>query len=114
MGSLGWEDRIDAAQSAAEVIVLARDFVASLETFEIAQLPVSCKPPKLTSAADVTNYAFDLLSYEVTTSDGTAKVIFKLAAFFAYASNRLARFHGPSPRMSEEEIRSFVPRSSGK
>jgi hypothetical protein len=114
MRSVHWEDEIDRAQSAAEVIVLARDFVASLDDFEIAQLPASCKPRNFASASDITSYAFDLLSYEITTNDGTAKVIFKLAAFFAYASNRLARFHAPSPRLSDEEIRRFVPRSSEK
>jgi hypothetical protein len=112
MAPAGWEGRVNAADSAAEVIAIARDFMASLDRLEITQLPVACRPRKLATANDVTSYAFDLLAYETTTNDGTAKLIFRLATFFASASNRLARFHGPSPRMSDEEVRRFVPRAS--
>jgi hypothetical protein len=112
MSSLAWEARVNAAQTSAEVIALARDFLVSLDTFEVAHLPGACKPRNMASATDVTSYAFDLRAYETSTNVGAAKVIFKLATFFAFASNRLAQFHGPLPRMSDEEVRRFVPKAS--
>jgi hypothetical protein len=110
MGSVGWETRLNEAQTAAEVIAIAQEFIAHFDGFELAQLPIACRPRPMTTTNDVTSYAFDLLEYETTTNDGAAKVISVLATFFAYASNRLARFHGPSARMSEQEVRSFLPR----
>ena len=112
MGFMGWDARLDAALTPSEVVAIAGEFMASLEDIEIAQLPRACKPRKLLFPNDVTAYAFDLLAYETSVNDGTAKLISKLANFFAYASNRLARFHGPSPRMTDEEVRRFVPKPS--
>jgi len=110
MGSIGWEGRVNAAQTAAEVIVIAREFMASLDDFENSQLPFALKPRNMNCASDITSYAFDLLAYETSATEGAASLVSKLAMFFAYASHRLARFHAPSPRFSDEEVRSFVPK----
>ena len=99
-----WDARLEASQNDADVLQVARDFLASLDSFEVAALPPSCRPRKLTSANEVSTYAFDLLSCDASPENPATKVISRLAVFFARASNRLARLYAPKRRISDEEL----------
>ena len=86
---LSWEQRLDVSDSEAEVIELAREYVAQLENWEIAALPAVIRPQKLVDALDVTTYAFDLVRYECD-DEACARLVHKLAAFFSRCSMRLS------------------------
>ena len=99
-----WDERLDAAANNGEVMDVARDFVASLDTFEIAVLPAVCRPPKLRASSEISAYAFDLLAYECSAEDPPYKIINKLAIFFAQAASRLAQIHAPVRRIDDNEL----------
>ena len=87
--ALTWQGRVDLAQSEAEVIEVARDYLASLDPFEVDRLPDRCKPPKLFDATDVASYAFDLARCHCAEPE-SADVVHRTAAFFMHANSRLA------------------------
>lgn len=86
--SLSWPGRLDLAMSEAEVIEVARDYLASLDPFEVDRLPDPCKPRKLFEADDIASYAFDLMSCDCPAA--SLAVVNRVAAFFAHANGRLA------------------------
>lgn len=90
MGAPSWQDRLEAAESEAEVVQVARDYMATLDPAQVALLPISCRPRKLITANDVSSYAFDLVRYECDDADDSAPFIHRLAAFFSHASIRLS------------------------
>jgi len=87
---LTWEQRLDLAESEAEVIELAREYVAQIEHWEIVVLPAALRPRKIVDAFDISNYAFDLVRYECD-DEACARLIHKLAAFFSHCSMHLSR-----------------------
>ncbi len=86
-----WQDRLDGARSESEVVAVARDFVAGVEHWELAMLPVHCRPGKFFDANDITSYAFTLIRSESADDSESARLVKKLSAFFAAASIRLAQ-----------------------
>ncbi|HSN19223.1 MAG TPA: hypothetical protein VLS49_01010 [Usitatibacter sp.] len=99
-----WDDRLSAARTEHEVLDIARDVIASLDSFEIAQLPVMCRPRRLDNANDVCACAFDLIQYEPTPDDTSYHVVHKLGIFFAAAANRLAHIHAPVRKVEDWEL----------
>jgi len=87
--ALTWQGRIDLAQSEAEVIEVARDYLASLDPFEVDRLPERCRPRKLFDAADIASYAFDLARCHCAPAE-SRDVVHRTVAFFMHASSRLA------------------------
>jgi hypothetical protein len=87
---LTWEHRLDLAESEAEVIELAREYVAQLEHWEIVLLPEELRPRKMVDALDISNYAFELVRYDCE-DDICARLIHKLAAFFSRCSIHLSQ-----------------------
>lgn len=83
--------QLAATTTEAEVIALAREFVASLSPYELARMPAGFRPGKLTDGSDVTHYAFLLVRHDCQGGDGTARCIGRLANFFSDASIQLAR-----------------------
>ena len=88
--ALGWQGRLDLAECEAEVIEVARDYLASLDPFEVDAIPEHCKPRKLFDAADIAAYAFDLARCHCA-QPASAGVVHRTAAFFMHANSRLAR-----------------------
>lgn len=87
--ALSWQGRVDLAESEVEVIEIARDYLASLDPFEVDRLPERCRPRKLFDAADVASYAFDLARCHCAEPQ-SADVVHRTAAFFGHANSRLA------------------------
>jgi hypothetical protein len=87
---LSWEQRLDLARSEAEVIELAREYVAQLEHWEIVLLPDHLRPYKLVDGIDVSNYAFELVRYECD-DESRARLVLKLAAYFSRCSMHLSQ-----------------------
>jgi hypothetical protein len=99
---LSWQGRLVAASSAAEVIEVARNFVATFTVLEIARLPQACRPPELASANDVAEYAFALVRHNCDDNDGSARLAYRLASFFSNASTRLSRILHPGDQAIAE------------
>ncbi len=98
-----WDARLEACETSDEVVRVAQDFLDSLDSFEVAVLPLACRPRQLTSADQVNLYAFDLLAIE-SPEDAGSHVVKKVAIFFAQAANRLARLHSPRRNFTDEEL----------
>ncbi len=91
MASLSWPARVDACETEEEVLGAARDYLATLDSREFAQLPPDCRPRKLVDAADLAAYAFDLVRHHVSEDSEAGALVNRLAAFFAHANIRLSR-----------------------
>ncbi len=87
---VGWEERVDLCDTEHEVIQVAREFLAMLEPWELARLPVDCKPRKLLTADDVSEFAFDVVRWERDHADCSSHVA-RMATFFSRASTRLSQ-----------------------
>jgi hypothetical protein len=84
---LSWIERIDTATSTGEMMDIARVYLASLTTEEIASLPAKCRPRKLVDAADLSDYAFDLVRHTCD-ADEPSPLVLKLAAVMSHAATR--------------------------
>jgi hypothetical protein len=91
---LSWQDRLDFASTGADVVVIARDFVAQFSEEEIEELPEVCRPGKFFDAGDVTAYSFLVVRHHRAGSAETAALIHKLASFSSNASIRLSQLAG--------------------
>lgn len=87
---MSWRDQLDLADTEAEVVEVARDYLASLDPFEIAALPERCKPRKLFDASDIASYAFDL-ARQHTQEPRAAALVHRMAALFVHANIRLSK-----------------------
>jgi len=87
---LSWEQRLDLSESEAEVIELAREYVAQLEHWEIVVLPEQLRPRKIVDALDVSSYALELVRFDCE-DDACAPLVHKLAAFFSRCSMQLSQ-----------------------
>jgi hypothetical protein len=92
-----WQDQLDEATSEAEVVMVARDFMANVEHWELAMVPAACQPGKFFDANDITGYAFTLISNEADVDSESARLVKKLSAFFSAASIRLAQLLASRP-----------------
>jgi hypothetical protein len=101
---LSWQGRLVAASSVADVIEVARSFVATFTPLEIARLPEACRPPELANANDVSEYAFALVRHNCDENDGSARLAYRLVSFFSNASIRLSRMLRPGD--GEKEVQS--------
>ena len=96
--SLSWQQRLDLAHDEAEVVAVAREFVAMLTPYEIDRLPKPCQPPlKLVDRDDISAYAYDLVRHQCDEADGMAELVHKLARFFSHASTRTAQLSTRAP-----------------
>ncbi len=83
--------QLAAAATEAEVVALAREFLASLSPYELARIPSGFRPGKMTDACDVTDYALLLVRHDCQGGDGAARCVGRLANFFSDASIQLSR-----------------------
>jgi hypothetical protein len=94
-----WQSQLSLACETAEVISIAKDFLASFTPYEIASLPEPCRPPpRLVDADDVNSYAVDLVRHICDEAGVSAEIIHRLAAFFADAAARISRLMGDRRR----------------
>jgi hypothetical protein len=82
---------LDSACTAAEVVVVAQDFVAQFSDDEIEALPRRCRPGRIRNAHDVRAYSFRVVRNHRAGGSETAARIHKLASFSSDASLRLSQ-----------------------
>jgi hypothetical protein len=97
-----WTERLKIARTEAEVMALARDFLASFDDYELRFLPPRCQSRVLLCANDISTYAFDLVAHRCEEMDASARLVRRLAEFFTGASIRLSEItvgvHPPAAR----------------
>ena len=85
-----WSQRLDQADSADEIIVLVRAFLARLTPAELEDLPPEGKPGRLASPAAIHEYALWLSQAELKTGPFAPLTLHVMARFFGAAAQRLA------------------------
>ena len=88
-----WLSQIESARSAAELLRLLRDYLASLTPEERAQLPAGCVADNITGPSEIQEWAVALAQGDLKTS-GTpqsAETLRFAAIVFAAAGTRLPR-----------------------
>ena len=85
-----WQERLSSARTEAEVVDVARDYVAQFTPEEIAALPGPCQPRKMVDAEDISEYAVTLVRHHCDDGQGSTTPIHRLAAFFSNASARVS------------------------
>jgi hypothetical protein len=94
MASTTWQHRLDAAETEAELVNAARDFLATFSPMDLYKLPAACQPPpRIIDGSDISGYAFDLVRHECEETEGAGDLVRRLARFFSHASVRLASVH---------------------
>lgn len=89
---LTWQQRLDLAHDEAEIVSIAREFIAMFTPYEIDRLPKPCQPPlKLVDREDIAAYAYDLVRHDCDGPPQTLELVHKLAHFFSHASMRTAQ-----------------------
>ena len=99
-----WQDRLNSACSEAEVVAVAKDFIAQFAPDEIHELPAACRPGKFFDANDITGYAFALIRHNCQGEERVSVLVHKLVAFFSEASIRLSKIMA-SDNASQEDSR---------
>ena len=104
---VSWQSQLDHAMSPAEVVALARDYLASFSPYDLAALPEVCRPAaKLYDDEDVTTYAFDLVRHDFEKEpERIARLVHKLASFFSHASIRLSEIEAWRPAQGVDSRR---------
>ena len=86
-----WQPRLQRATSAAEVVAVARDYLAALPAEDVERLPERCRPRALAGPEDITAYAVDLVQHDVGIPEPLAPPLDALSMFFTAASVRLSQ-----------------------
>ncbi len=83
-----WQERLDHADSEAEVVAVVRDYLAPLDARHLAAIPAPCRPGPVASARDVTRHALKLA--HVHNGDRrSAPELHDMATFFTKAALRI-------------------------
>lgn len=97
-----WQNRLDAATSEAEVVGVARDFLATFSPYELARLPEGCRPRKLVDGNDVAAYALILVKSNCDDGIGTARCLQMLSTFFSRASERISAVMASAEKKADQ------------
>ena len=86
-----WVDGIRKTSSIAELLDMARKYVASWDPSRIDALPVECRPGALVTSDDLSAYALTLVRHRISRQQPSEPGdIEELGDFFAAAAVRLA------------------------
>ena len=101
-----WAELLATALTPEEVLDITRDFIASWTPYELAALPVPCRPPEgFRAPEDIVLYAFTLVQYSLgagVEDDGASR----MARYFSPAAQQVALVmsSAPRPRAGNEEM----------
>lgn len=88
---LTWQDQLSGATTEAQVVDVARDYLAQFTPEEIGALPDPCQPRKIVDAQDISEYALTLVRHHCDDGQGSTTPIHRLAAFFSNAAVRVSQ-----------------------
>ena len=94
---VSWFALLDSAKTPAEVLGVARDFMATWTPEELGRLPEACRPGKLRDANDIeTLHACLVEEYRRSRATGPAlKSLQELTSFFVRSAIRIAEITDP-------------------
>ena len=95
--AVSWPQRLKSARTEAEVVDVARDFLATFSPYDLARLPEELRPGRLVDGNDVNDVAFTLVRHDHDDGRGTARSIHRLTTFFTNASVRLTELMMVNP-----------------
>jgi hypothetical protein len=100
-----WRSRLLEACDEHDLLMVVRDFVARWTPLEIAALPPPCRPRKMVSGDDVTEFAY-LIALKACEGDGDGGfLVRRMVSFFADASQRMSQIAGAAEAAEEPEAR---------
>lgn len=104
--------QIEEAVTVAEVVAIARDFLATLTPRELARLPARCRPGKTRDETDIAELHAQLAEeFRLTRASGDELTTLQaLTGFMVRASLRIAQLGGDT---SVTESKPSTPRPSG-
>lgn len=91
-----WLFAVNAAETEADVVIAARDFLATWTPAEISTLPVDCRPGRIANAEDINEIAYSLSTEHHSShaeQAGSANLE-RLMNFFTHATARIAELRG--------------------
>src|SRR4051812_8264379 len=83
-----WHAMVARATTLGEILALAEDLVERVDPVELASLPASCRPRHMQTAADLSNYAYDLKRCACEYRGPAEETLGRLAMFFSDAAVR--------------------------
>lgn len=99
----GWQWRLDDATSAAEVVEVTRDFLATWTPEEFAALPEDCRPGKIVDGDDVADIAFTLVQRSCEDAHLSDERLQRMAGFFTHALQRLSQLRAHEGSLAQLE-----------
>ena len=89
--ALSWSERLDRCQTPAQVVEIARDYLAAVDQAVLVALPPDCRPSRMVEPHDVLEYAYFLVrTHCVTRNPALEERLDRLARFFAQAALRVS------------------------
>ncbi len=90
MQALSWQEKIEGACTAQEIVGIVRDYLAS-HHYEIARLPAACRPSSMIDAADVGAYTLALVRHHVEIVGRKGDFVHRLTAIMVLANTKISR-----------------------
>jgi len=89
-----WLHVLDGAESEAQIVTAARDYLAMWTPHEMSRIPDSCRPGKIGGGEDISDLAFRLTKGHLVFTGGfNDRLLFeRIMSFFVHANSRLATF----------------------
>src|SRR2546423_8447790 len=109
-----WNTRLNAAATIDAVLWVVRDYLSQLSPEQIDELPLDCRPGRMASATEVSDYAFRLVTTECRSDATTALGVASIASFFASAAQRLAHIARFSERLREMAVKESIAANDGE
>jgi len=93
-----WLHVLDGAQTEAEVVTTARDYLAMWTPHEMSRIPEDCRPGRVGGSEDIADLAFRLTNGHLTFAGGfNDRLLFeRIMSFFVHANTRVASLRGAS------------------
>jgi len=90
---LPWFQQLDRARDTAQVVAIARDYLATWTPEELAKLPAACRPGRIRAAADLEDlHACAVDAFRTTRDSGeTLKALQLITSFLVRANLRLVQ-----------------------
>jgi hypothetical protein len=109
---LSWFHQLDGATSPAEVVAIARDYLATWTPEELARLPRACRPGRVRVAEDIDEmHSCAVDAYRTTRASGDELTALQLlTSFLVRASLRLAQLRAPGDGAAFEASATSPPR----
>ena len=101
--AIGWQGRLNEASTRADVVRVAREFLARCTPTELATIPDECRPTKLVDAEDISQAALGLVQCSCSGDRMADAPLQRMAGFFTRATVRLAQITAHSAEVSAED-----------